>query len=106
MTHLPVYFQAREEIHQSLDWQQPQHQQQTMACHTSVSGVRKEKQSPSTTQAKAAKGNQKSVIKDLILLPYLNISSFPHGQKREELYVRKLVATAFEIFGDMPSSEI
>ena len=59
MTHLPVYFQARDEIHQRLDWQQPQHQQQTMACHTSVSGVSKEKQSPSTTQDKSCERQSK-----------------------------------------------
>ena len=46
------------------------------------------------------------MIKDIILLPNPNISSVPRGRKREELYVRKLVATAFEIFGDMSSSEI
>ena len=55
---------------------------------------------------KATKGNQNSAIKDIILLPNPNISSVPRGRKREELYVRKLVATAFEIFGDMSSSEI
>ena len=54
---------------------------------------------------KATKGNQNSVIKDIILLPNPNISSVPRGRKSEELYVRKVVATAFEIFGDM-SSEI
>ena len=59
MTHLPVYFQAQEEIHQRLDWQQPQHQQQTTACHTSVSGVSKEKQSPSTTQDKSCERQSK-----------------------------------------------
>jgi len=50
--------------------------------------------------------NQNSSIKDIILLPNPNISSVPRGRKREELYVRKLVATAFEILGDMSSSEI
>ena len=55
---------------------------------------------------KATKGNQNSAIKDIILLPNPNISSVPRGRKGEELYVRKLVATAFEIFGDMSSSEI
>ena len=59
MTHLPIYFQAREEIHQRLDWQQPQHQQQTTACHSSVSGVSKEKHSPSTTQAKSCERQSK-----------------------------------------------
>ena len=59
MTHLPIYFQAREEIHQRLNWQQPQHQQQTTACHSSVSGVSKEKHSPSTTQAKSCERQSK-----------------------------------------------
>ena len=59
MTHLPVYFQAREEIRQRVDWQQPQHQQQTTACHSSVSGVSKEKHSPSTTQAKSCERQSK-----------------------------------------------
>ena len=55
---------------------------------------------------KATKGNQNSAIKDIILLPNPNISYVPCGQKEEELYVQELVATAFEIFGDMSSSEI
>ena len=49
-------------------------------------------------RSKATKGNQNSAIKDIILLPNPNNSSVPRGRKREELYVRKLFASAFEIF--------
>ncbi|KAL9951675.1 hypothetical protein ACROYT_G044393 [Oculina patagonica] len=57
-------------------------------------------------KCKATKTASVAAIKDIILLPNPNMASVPRGRKREELYVRKLVATAFEIYGDMTSSEI
>ena len=61
----------------------------------------------SRRQSKAkAKKVEKPTIKDVILLPVPQMSAVPRGRIREELYVRKLVGTAVEIYGDLLEEEM
>ena len=58
-------------------------------------------------QSKAkAKKVEKPIIKDVILLPDPRMSAVPRGRIREELFVRKRVGTAVEIYGDLLEEEM
>ena len=105
MSHSLDYFLARGEI---LAHHLPWEPEQTTAVHSSISGANKQSRRVviAVVKSKAGKSTKVAAIKDVILLPNPSITSVPHGRKREELYVRKLVATAFEIFSDMSASEI
>ena len=69
-----------------------------------INESRKGKRKKPYTKKKDAQSS--SVMKDVFLLPSPRMKNVPRGRKREELYARGFVATAFTITNDMSNAEL